>query len=490
MDAGNYVSCDQNTTTNGTMSPEFYDLADTYKVVVGSLIFFVMIPLMRLNLTVFPLGSLFAVMLGALLMVLFQIVRQEEVYDVIAHQGSLTAVFLIIGILIIAQYVEREQILVGILRKLLLPSLRFENYLVRICTVVFFFAALFSNDASGTILTPIVLQVWEAQERPHNELETLILAIITSANIGAMVTVFSSLQMVLIATKTNNVLFKESRLDMRVCFMYLLPVAVILWMVNTCFLVLHHRIRTRGIEKSKLVSEPSQSEQEMAGLTARESNGNINGYLPNSGRTELATFDGVYFGPAANQHSDDRISIPCQLETIPEDDILEISSSQNTSLRDSGDIEMPSPQHARYDNNDNMESSVLGGSDASSSSSDDDERDRMRNTDENLHQLNISYRPGALQSQNLTTAGDSCTSLIQSLEKQSLVISQRFGIYHSLRAFSVTHFLPSSGIGDDGGSLLSSDSVVFLVTLSVLMITIVALLLVSCYYIMFDLGKC
>ena len=456
------MSCDQNL-TNRTVSSELYDLADTYKVVAGLLIFLGTLPFVLLNVAVFPIGSLVGVLLGALLMVMFQVVTQDEVYDIIGSQESLTAVLLIIGILVIAQYFEREQLLVRILRRLLVPSLRFENYLVRVCLVTFLLSIFFTSDLCCMVLPPVVLKLWESQERPRAELETIVLAVMTTANIGAMVTVFSSLQMALMAAWTGGAAMENSRLDMRSCLMYLLPVATILGMVNTSFLVLHYRMRTRCVEKTKLVNEPSSSEQEMAGLTARDngrpvntinisSHGFINGYL-GGGRDDITSFDGAYLGTGASQRSDDRISIPCQLETIPENDILEITSLQSSSLRDCRLSESPSPRHQDYQNpsprNHDYQSPSPGqreysrpspqytihnhdylacgeavalectGSDGSSSSDSDGESDRrMRNTDENLHQLNLHYRPGALQSQNL--AGESCTSLVQSLEQNGL----------------------------------------------------------------------
>merc|ERR1712002_94745 len=130
----------------------------------------------------------------------------------------MTAIFLLLGMLMFAQYMEREQYMVRILRFMLKSSQGFSNYLFRVSIICFIFSAIFTNDACCTIFTPLFLKFWEAQERPNIEIDTLALAIATTSNIGSVLTIFGNPHMALIAAFTayhKNVSF---RFDMRSCF--------------------------------------------------------------------------------------------------------------------------------------------------------------------------------------------------------------------------------------------------------------------------------
>ena len=470
---------------NTTLPQLDYSLADTPKLVAGTTVFFAVLPFVLFDFKFFPIGTTSAIMLGAMLMVICQVVTQEEAYAVLGHRDNLTTIFLLLGMMLLAQYFEREQLLMKVLRRLLKPHFTFANYIWRVCLLSFVLSALFTNDASCAILTPLLLKVWEVQERPNTEIEAILLAIATSSNIGSVITVFGNPQMALIAARTSTPPFVKSRLDLRRSLLYLGPPAIVVFCLNIAFLLLHQRLRTRHIEKSKLISETSHSEQEMmAGLTSKDNNTQVNGVL------KYDRDDFLYEGVGGT----DRV-VPCQLETILEDEVLEITSARsegNMNEEENGVLVQ-------------VTDSEIVTSDATTTEEEDDEEEEeepIPNQNTNLTNnrslgqanalsLDIDYKPSALQ----PNAAGSNSSLSKSIEEHSLKLSERFGVYRSIGAFSAIDFLPPETGRPLSHSLSSdnvfspSDSVPFQVFICLMLITTIALFLASGDKVMFDMGK-
>ena len=454
---------------NNTSFPSSnHELASLDKLIPGSVVFFITLPFVLFHFRFFPLGTTTAVLLGALLMVVTQVVTQEEAYQVMGQQANLTAIFLLLGMMLLAQYIERELILVKILRKILHPHQSFANYLWRISLLSFLLSAFFTNDACCAIFTPLVLKFWEAQERPRSELETILLAIATSANIGSVVTVFGNPQMALISAKTSQREYAVSRLNMVTCVIYLLPTALLIGSLNILFLLLHHKLRTRNIERTTLISEASQSEQEMAGLASNNHSNGLN-------NPTLNYYEGF------TSFSQDRLAIPTSLETIKEDEVLEIPENRGI------DIEAQERELVLH---------------SSSDSDSDNESSENKHTSEDLSQISsISYKPSPLSSHNVleeehNDQRGSDSSLNRALEGNGLQLSHRIGMYKSVSAVSASEFLPlDTGLNQlsPSESLMSlfspGDSVVFQVLLLLLLLAIVALFLASTSTVTFDLGK-
>ena len=451
--------CASNITTNNTGS---HELADLKTLIPGTIVFFLVLPFVLFHFRFFPISTTPAILVGSLLMVATQVVTQEEAYEVMGHRDSLTAIFLLLGMMLLAQYVEREQILVKILRRFLHQHHSFPNYIWRICLLSFVLSAFFTNDACCAIFTPLVLKFWETQERPRPELESILLAIATSANIGSVATAFGNPQMALIAAKTSSPEFAGSRLDMLTCVIYLLPPAVIVGVLNTALVILHHKLRSRHVERAKLISEASQSEQEMAGLA-----GHANGV----NNPSLSTYEGF------TSFSQDRLAMPTSLETIKEDEVLEIPENRGI------DIEA-------------QERELVMNSDSDSESDPDSS---TKNTAEDLTQISaISYKPGQLtqsfEEQHNDRASE--TSLNRILDGSGLHLSHRIGIYKSVSAVSASEFLPvDTGLNQlsPAESLMSlfspGDSLGFPIVLLLLLLGVVVLFLASSVTVTFDMGK-
>ncbi len=489
--------------TNGIVAngPDTAELlAHLDQLVSGALIFFATLPFVLFNCRFVPLGTTPALLFGATFMVLAHVVPQNEVYESIGKQHNLTFIFLVVGLMLIVHFLEREQLLTVILRHFLTSHLTFENYIWRVCLLSFLLSAFFTSDACGAILTPTLLALWEVQERQNVELETIVLAIATSANIGSVATIFGSAHISLLASKTTGMAYNESALDLRRSLLYLLPATVLAFFINLGFLVCHYRIRSRDIQKSKLISEASISEQEMSGLTRTHGSGDLtqlNGTLkPSNGVLRYNGGDEITYEEDTDSTQEDRLSVPCQLETILEDEVLEITSSRSTSVMDNDALSCDTDPPSQATENDEV-------TNLSGSSSDEDEPRNpvhaqsscdTRLQESNSLTMDIEYVPSALQSQDLSSrsvtlalGSPSATSPTQTLEQKGLKLSEKAGIYRSTTAVSSVGLLPVSG--DLETAFPSSDSRLFQVFVAFMYIVVLVLNLASTTEaVVFDLG--
>lgn len=156
----------------------------TYQVVLGCLAFFLILPFVLIPLNRFPLSSTGAVLVGAFLMVVTTVISQAEVYTIIGDANNLKTIFLLWGMMVISSYFERERLIDNLLNKLFPSGISFHWWLVRLSIIDSILAALFTNDVACVILTPLIMKKWIEQKRDKHELNTLLLALATQANIG------------------------------------------------------------------------------------------------------------------------------------------------------------------------------------------------------------------------------------------------------------------------------------------------------------------
>jgi Na+/H+ antiporter NhaD/arsenite permease-like protein len=180
-------------------------------------------------------------------MVVTRVLTQDDVYEILGHRDNLRTIFLLLGMMLLSQYFEREELIKNFLHLILRQGISFWNMLWRISLITFIVSALFTNDAACIILTPLILKYWSDQNRHCEELETLLLTIATSANIGSVVTIFGNPQLALIASRTDTPLFNSSVLDLKRCLVYLGIPALLAYFLNIGFLFLHFKIsKSRG----------------------------------------------------------------------------------------------------------------------------------------------------------------------------------------------------------------------------------------------------
>ena len=172
-----------------------------YIQIMGTIVFVVVWPFIVLDMKWFPLGRPAAALVGAMLMVLFQVVTQDEVYEIEGELGNLQTIFLLIGMMILSYYFDRE----GLLRIIALwifgrGGKTFRSILWKVCLLSAFLSAFVTNDAACLVLTPLLLTEFIKQGRHKKELLPLCLGIATSANIGSAATVFGNPQNAFIAS--------------------------------------------------------------------------------------------------------------------------------------------------------------------------------------------------------------------------------------------------------------------------------------------------
>lgn len=163
-----------------------------YQIVLGCTSFILTLPFVVFHISRYPLGSTGAALAGAFLMVVCTVIDSGRVYTIIGNVNNLRLTFLRWGMMIISAYVEREQWIDGLMERCFPSQLSFRQWLMRVSLMSSLLAALFTNDVTCILLTPILLKKWIEQRRDQRELNTLLLSIPTMANIGKLIILFDS----------------------------------------------------------------------------------------------------------------------------------------------------------------------------------------------------------------------------------------------------------------------------------------------------------
>jgi len=221
------------TTTEDPDSSSCVSQTEVWVQVIGAIIFFIVWPFIVLDMKWFPLGRPAAALVGATLMVIFNIVGQLEVYEIEGGMGQLQALFLLIGMMLLSYYFDREGLLkfVGSCVFGKSKDVKFRFVLWKACAMSAILAAFITNDATCLVLSPLFISSFLKQGRPKRELLPLCLGIATSANIGSASTIFGNPQNAFIASASSEV----SLLDF---FIALLPAAVVGMCISVSLLYL------------------------------------------------------------------------------------------------------------------------------------------------------------------------------------------------------------------------------------------------------------
>ena len=171
-----------------------------YIKIMGTIIFVIVWPFVVLDMKWFPLGRPAAALVGAVLMVLFHIVTQTEVYEIEGEVGNLQTMFLLVGMMILSYYFDREGLLRIISLWIFGENKPFSTILWKVCLLSAALSAFVTNDATCLVVTPLLLSEFCKQGRDRKELLPLCLGIATSANIGSAATVFGNPQNAFIAS--------------------------------------------------------------------------------------------------------------------------------------------------------------------------------------------------------------------------------------------------------------------------------------------------
>ena len=193
--------------------------ASIYVQVLGTIVFVTVWPFIVLDMKWFPLGRPAAALVGAALMVITHVVTQKDVYDIQGLLGNMQTIFLLVGMMMLSYYYDRE----GLLRMVGLwifgDRKSFKSILWKVCLMSALLSAVVTNDANCLVITPLLLMEGQRQGRDRRELLPLCLGIATAANIGSASTIFGNPQNAFIASSAGVTLLEF--------FMSLLPAALI-----------------------------------------------------------------------------------------------------------------------------------------------------------------------------------------------------------------------------------------------------------------------
>lgn len=192
-----------------------------YRKIMGSVIFVAIWPFVVLDIKYFPLGRPAAALLGATLMVLLVVVPQDQVYIILGERGNLQTLALLVGMMLLSYYYDREGILDRLSLYIFGRNKPFKYVLWKVCILSAVLSAMITNDATCVVLTPLLLTEHLKQNRPKKEYAPLLLGIATSANIGSASTFFGNPQNAFIASNSRG------QVSLLIFFLTTLPAAIL-----------------------------------------------------------------------------------------------------------------------------------------------------------------------------------------------------------------------------------------------------------------------
>ncbi|XP_010521317.1 PREDICTED: putative transporter arsB [Tarenaya hassleriana] len=172
-------------------------MAPTVKLVLGSFVFAVFWVLAVFPSVPFlPIGRTAGSLLGAVLMVIFQVISPEQAYSAI----DLPILGLLFGTMVVSTYLERADMFKYLGKLLSWKSRGSKDLLCRICLISAISSALFTNDTSCVVLTEFVLKIARQKNLPPHP---FLLALASSANIGSAATPIGNPQNLVIAVQSK-----------------------------------------------------------------------------------------------------------------------------------------------------------------------------------------------------------------------------------------------------------------------------------------------
>ncbi|KAI9161186.1 hypothetical protein LWI28_015282 [Acer negundo] len=172
-------------------------MAPEVKVVLGSLSFAIFWVLAVFPAVPFlPIGRTAGSLLGAMLMVIFQVITPDQAYAAI----DLPILGLLFGTMVVSVYLERADMFKYLSKLLSWKSRGPKDLLCRICLISAISSALFTNDTSCVVLTEFVLKIARQHNLPPHP---FLLALASSANIGSSATPIGNPQNLVIAVQSK-----------------------------------------------------------------------------------------------------------------------------------------------------------------------------------------------------------------------------------------------------------------------------------------------
>ncbi|KAK4838449.1 hypothetical protein QYF36_013845 [Acer negundo] len=172
-------------------------MAPAVKVILGSLSFAIFWVLAVFPAVPYlPIGRTAGSLLGAMLMVIFQVITPDQAYAAI----DLPILGLLFGTMVVSVYLERADMFKYLSKLLSWKSRGPKDLLCRICLISAISSALFTNDTSCVVLTEFVLKIARQHNLPPHP---FLLALASSANIGSSATPIGNPQNLVIAVQSK-----------------------------------------------------------------------------------------------------------------------------------------------------------------------------------------------------------------------------------------------------------------------------------------------
>ena len=172
-------------------------MSPAVKVVLGSFSFAIFWVLAVFPAVPFlPIGRTAGSLLGAMLMVIFQVITPDQAYAAI----DLPILGLLFGTMVVSVYLERADMFKYLSKLLSWKSRGPKDLLCRICLISAISSAFFTNDTSCVVLTEFVLKIARQHNLPPHP---FLLALASSANIGSSATPIGNSQNLVIAVQSK-----------------------------------------------------------------------------------------------------------------------------------------------------------------------------------------------------------------------------------------------------------------------------------------------
>lgn len=214
-------------------------MSSVVKVVLGSIAFAIFWVLAVFPAVPFlPIGRTAGSLLGAMLMVIFQVLTPDQAYAAI----DLPILGLLFGTMVVSVYLERADMFKYLGKLLSWKSKGAKDLLCRICVISAISSALFTNDTSCVVLTEFVLIIARQHNLPPHP---FLLALASSANIGSAATPIGNPQ--------NLVIAVQSKISFGNFLFGILPAMLLGVTVNTIILMCMYW---------KLLSSPQKDEED------------------------------------------------------------------------------------------------------------------------------------------------------------------------------------------------------------------------------------
>ncbi|KAK7380342.1 hypothetical protein VNO78_32850 [Psophocarpus tetragonolobus] len=216
-----------------------------------------------------PIGRTAGSLLGAMLMVIFQVLSPDQAFAAI----DIPILALLFGTMVVTVFLERADLFMYLGKLLSWKSKGPKDLLCRICLISALSSAFFTNDTSCIVLTEFVLKIARQHNLPPYP---FLLALASSANIGSSATPIGNPQ--------NLVIAIQGKISFGSFLTGILPAMLVGVVVNIVILIaMYWRVLTVQKDEEDPVSEVAEEEvishqfspADFASYNSQECNGSL-----------------------------------------------------------------------------------------------------------------------------------------------------------------------------------------------------------------------